>query len=138
MVAVQPSGTVTFVFTDVEGSTALLAGLGAEAYGKALAAHRSVLREVFAAHSGYEVDEAGDGLFYAFASASEAVAAVGQATASLAEGPVRVRAGVHTGEALLDPPKYVGADVHKAAEDHERCPRRTGGAVGGDARVGRR
>jgi predicted ATPase/class 3 adenylate cyclase len=115
VVAVQPSGTVTFVFTDVEGSTALLAGLGAEAYGKALAAHRSVLREVFAAHSGYEVDEAGDGLFYAFASASEAVAAVGQATASLAEGPVRVRAGVHTGEALLDPPKYVGADVHKAA-----------------------
>jgi predicted ATPase/class 3 adenylate cyclase len=114
-VAVQPSGTVTFVFTDVEGSTTLLDGLGAEAYREALAEHRSVLREVFAAHSGYEVDEAGDGLFYAFGSASEAVGAVRQATASLAEGPVRVRIGVHTGEALLDPPKYVGADVHKAA-----------------------
>ena len=114
-VAVQPSGTVTFVFTDVEGSTTLLDGLGAEAYRQALAEHHSVLREVFAAHSGYEVDEAGDGLFYAFGSASEAVGAVRQATASLAEGPVRVRIGVHTGEALLDPPKYVGADVHKAA-----------------------
>ena len=113
--AVQPSGTVTFVFTDVEGSTTLLDGLGADAYREALAEHRSVLREVFAAHSGYEVDEAGDGLFYAFGSASEAVGAVEQATASLAEGPVRVRIGVHTGEALLDPPKYVGADVHKAA-----------------------
>ena len=113
--AVQPSGTVTFVFTDVEGSTTLLDGLGAEAYREALAEHHSVVREVFAAHSGYEVDEAGDGLFYAFGSASEAVGAVRQATASLAEGPVRVRIGVHTGEALLDPPKYVGADVHKAA-----------------------
>ena len=113
--AVQPSGTVTFVFTDVEGSTTLLDGLGAEAYREVLAEHLSVLREVFAAHSGYEVDEAGDGLFYAFGSASEAVRAVAQATALLAEGPVRVRIGVHTGEALLDPPKYVGADVHKAA-----------------------
>ena len=114
-VAVQPSGTVTFVFTDVEGSTTLLDGLGAEAYREALAEHHSVLRGVFAAHSGYEVDEAGDGLFYAFGSASEAVEAVRQATASLADGPVHVRIGVHTGEALLDPPKYVGADVHKAA-----------------------
>jgi predicted ATPase/class 3 adenylate cyclase len=114
-VAVQPSGTVTFVFTDVEGSTALLEGLGAGAYREALAEHRSVLREAFAAHSGYEVDEAGDGLFYAFASASEAVNAVREATASLADGPIRVRVGIHTGEALLDPPKYVGVDVHKAA-----------------------
>jgi predicted ATPase/class 3 adenylate cyclase len=114
-VPLQPSGTVTFVFTDVEGSTTLLDGLGAEAYREALAEHRSVLREVFAAHLGYEVDEAGDGLFYAFGSASEAVGAVRQATASLAQGPVRVRIAVHTGEALLDPPKYVGADVHKAA-----------------------
>jgi predicted ATPase/class 3 adenylate cyclase len=114
-VAVQPSGTVTFVFTDVEGSTALLEALGVVAYRDALAEQRSILREAFAAHSGYEVDEAGDGLFYAFASASEAVRAVAQATASLAQGPVQVRVGVHTGEALLDPPKYVGADVHKAA-----------------------
>jgi predicted ATPase len=114
-VAVQPSGIVTFVFTDIEGSTALLDTLGVEAYKQALADHRRALREAFAAHSGYEVDEAGDGLFYSFASASEAVTAVAQAMTSLADGPVRIRVGVHTGEPLLDPPKYVGPDVHKAA-----------------------
>jgi class 3 adenylate cyclase len=114
-VGVQPSGTVTFVFTDIEGSTALLDDLGAEAYKEALADHRRALREAFGAHSGYEVDEAGDGLFYAFASASNAVTAVAQAMGSLAGGPVRVRVGVHTGEPVLDPPKYVGPDVHKAA-----------------------
>jgi predicted ATPase len=114
-VAVQPSGTVTFVFTDIEGSTALLDDLGAEAYKKALTDHGRALREAFGAYSGYEVDEAGDGFFYAFASASEAVTAVAQAMVSLADGPVRIRVGVHTGEPLLDPPKYVGPDVHKAA-----------------------
>src|SRR5947207_11400797 len=114
-VGVQPSGTVTFVFTDVEGSTALLDDLGAEAYREVLADHRRTVRDAFAAHSGYEVDDAGDGLFYAFASASGAVSAVEQAMASLADGPVRIRVGVHTGEPLLDSPKYIGADVHKAA-----------------------
>jgi predicted ATPase/class 3 adenylate cyclase len=114
-VTVQPSGTVTLVFTDIEGSTALLDELGAEAFKEALADHRRAVREAFAAHSGYEVDDAGDGLFYGFASASEAVTAVEQAMASLANGPVRIRVGVHTGEPLLDPPKYVGPDVHKAA-----------------------
>jgi predicted ATPase/class 3 adenylate cyclase len=114
-VAVQPSGTVTLVFTDIEGSTTLLESLGPEAYKTALADHRRALREAFGAHSGYEVDDAGDGLFYGFASASEAVTAVEQAMASLAEGPVQSRVGVHTGEPLLDPPKYVGPDVHKAA-----------------------
>jgi predicted ATPase len=113
--AVQPSGTVTLVFTDIEGSTALLDELGAEAFKEALADHRRALRDAFGAHSGYEVDDAGDGLFYAFGSGSEAVTAVAQAIASLADGPVRVRVGVHTGEPLLDPPKYVGPDVHKAA-----------------------
>jgi predicted ATPase len=114
-VPVQPSGTVTFVFTDIEGSTALLDEFGAEAYREALADHRRALREAFGAHAGYEVDEAGDGLFYSFASASEAVTAVAQAMASLADGPVRIRVGVHTGEPVLDPPKYVGVDVHKTA-----------------------
>jgi class 3 adenylate cyclase len=113
--AVQPSGTVTFVFTDVEGSTALLDDLGVEAYREVLADHRRTVREAFAAYAGYEVDEAGDGLFYAFASASGAVSAVARAMASLTDGPVRIRVGVHTGEPVLDPPKYVGADVHKAA-----------------------
>jgi class 3 adenylate cyclase len=85
-VALQPSGTVTFVFTDIEGSTVLLDNLGAEAFKEALADHRRALREAFGAHAGYEVDEAGDGLFYPFASASEAVTAVAQAMASLADG----------------------------------------------------
>src|SRR6266536_1467320 len=114
-VTVQTSGTVTLVFTDIEGSTALLDELGAEAFKEALGDHRRALRDAFGAHSGYEVDDAGDGLFYAFASGSEAVTAVAEAMASLAEGPVRIRVGVHTGEPLLDPPKYVGPDVHKAA-----------------------
>jgi predicted ATPase/class 3 adenylate cyclase len=114
-VALQPSGTVTLVFTDVEGSTALLDDLGAEAFREAMADHRRTVREAFAAQSGYEVDEAGDGLFFTFASASGAVSAVAQAMASLDGGPVRIRVGVHTGEPLLDPPKYIGSDVHKAA-----------------------
>jgi predicted ATPase/class 3 adenylate cyclase len=114
-VTVQPSGTVTLVFTDIEGSTVLLDELGAEAFKEALGDHRRALRAAFGTHSGYEVDDAGDGLFYAFASGSEAITAVAQAMASLADGPLRVRVGVHTGEPLLDPPKYVGPDVHKAA-----------------------
>ena len=114
-VALQPSGTVTFVFTDIEGSTALLDELGAEAFKEALADHRRCLRNAFGAHAGYEVDEAGDGLFYAFASAAGAVGAVAQAMASLVDGSVQSRIGVHTGEPALDPPKYVGVDVHKAA-----------------------
>jgi class 3 adenylate cyclase len=96
-VALQPSGTVTLVFTDIEGSTALLDQLGAEAFKEALADHRRALREAFGAHSGYEVDDAGDGLFYAFAAGSQAVTAVAHAMASLADGPVRIRVGVHTG-----------------------------------------
>jgi len=114
-VTVQPSGTVTLVFTDIEGSTALLDELGAEAFKETLGDHRGALRHAFGAHAGYEVDDAGDGLFYAFSSASGAVTAVEQAMGSLADGPVRVRVGVHTGEPLLDPPKYAGPDVHKAA-----------------------
>jgi predicted ATPase/class 3 adenylate cyclase len=114
-VVVQPSGTVTLVFTDIEGSTLLLDNLGVEGYKEVLADHRRAVRDAFVAFSGYEVDDAGDGLFYAFASASGAVSAVAWAMTSLAEGPVRIRVGVHTGEPVLDPPKYVGADVHKAA-----------------------
>src|SRR4029077_6541530 len=81
----------------------------------ALADHRRALREAFGTYSGYEVDDAGDGLFYAFASASAGGTAVEQASACLGDGPVRIRVGVRTGEPLLDPPKYVGPDVHKAA-----------------------
>jgi predicted ATPase/class 3 adenylate cyclase len=111
----QPSGTVTLVFTDIEGSTELLAELGTETYKRALARHRSALREAFRHHHGYEVDQEGDSFFYSFGSATAAVAAVREAMLTLTEGPIRVRVGVHTGEPELDPPKYVGMDVHRAA-----------------------
>jgi predicted ATPase/class 3 adenylate cyclase len=111
----QPAGTVTLVFTDIEGSTRLLAELGEDGYRHALAEHRRVVREAFQRHDGYEVDEEGDAFFYAFASATSAAAAVQQAQGALASGPIRIRIGIHTGEPVLDPPKYVGLDVHKAA-----------------------
>jgi predicted ATPase len=109
----QPSGTVTLVFTDIEGSTRLLRELGQDRYRDALAEHRQIVREAFA--EGYEVDYEGDAFFYAFASAPAAVAAVAQAQRELKEGPIRIRVGLHTGTPALDPPKYVGEDVHLAA-----------------------
>ena len=111
----QPSGTVTLVFTDIEGSTRLLSELGEERYAEALRHHRRVVREVFARFDGYEVDSEGDAFFYAFASAPAAVEAVDEAMRKLVDGPIRVRVGIHTGTPSLDPPKYVGLDVHRAA-----------------------
>src|SRR5829696_7320471 len=110
-----PSGTVTFLFSDVEGSTPLLRELGAERYADALAEHRRVLRDAFAAHGGVEVDMQGDGLFYAFARASDALVAAEEGQRELKRGPVRVRMGVHTGEPLVADEGYVGLDVHRAA-----------------------
>jgi predicted ATPase/class 3 adenylate cyclase/tetratricopeptide (TPR) repeat protein len=111
----QPTGTVTLVFTDIEGSTQLLHELGQESYLKALTEHRRIVREVFGRRRGYEVDYEGDAFFYAFASAREAVEAVSEAQTALGAGPIRIRVGLHTGEPMLDPPKYVGTDVHLAA-----------------------
>jgi class 3 adenylate cyclase len=88
-----PAGTVTFLFTDVEGSTRLLDELGAEAYAAALAKHRRVLRAAFAAHGGVEVDTQGDAIFVAFPTAPGALAAAREATEALAGGPIRVRIG---------------------------------------------
>ncbi len=111
----QPSGTVTLVFTDIEGSTRLLDALGAETYRKALTEHRRIVREAFGRHGGYEVDTAGDGFFAAFATAAEAARAAREAMDDLQGGPIRIRAGIHTGEPIVDPPRYVGIDVHRAA-----------------------
>ena len=111
----QPSGTVTLVFTDIEGSTRLLDELGVDAYREALRQHRRVVRDAFGRFEGYEVDYEGDAFFYAFASARSAVEAVLEAMTGLRDGPIRIRVGVHTGEPGLDPPKYVGIDVHRAA-----------------------
>ena len=111
----QPTGTVTFVFTDIEGSTRLLSGSGPERYRELLAAHRATVRDAFGRLDGYEVDNQGDSFFYAFPSAGQAVAAARAAIDELQPGQVRIRVGVHTGEPVLDGAKYVGIDVHRAA-----------------------
>jgi predicted ATPase/class 3 adenylate cyclase len=109
-----PSGTVTFLFTDIEGSTRLLQEHG-ERYGEALAEHRRTLRAAFGRHGGVEVDTQGDAFFFAFGSANEAAAAAEEAREALADGPIRVRIGIHTGEPQLTDEGYVGIDVHRAA-----------------------
>jgi predicted ATPase len=109
-----PHGTVTFLFTDIEGSTRLLHELGGD-YSGALAAHRRVLRDAFEGHGGVEVDTQGDAFFVAFGSAAEAVAAASEAQAALGEGPIRVRMGLHTGTPELTDEGYVGLDVHLGA-----------------------
>ena len=108
-----PSGTVTFLFTDIEGSTKLLHELG-DAYADALAEHRRVLRDAFERHGGVEVDTQGDAFFVAFARAADALSAARDGQAAL-DGPIRVRMGVHTGEPLVTDEGYVGIDVHRAA-----------------------
>jgi predicted ATPase/class 3 adenylate cyclase len=110
-----PSGTVTFLFTDVEGSTRLLHSLGAEGYAEALAEHRRVIREACSAEGGAEVDTQGDAFFFAFPTAPGALLAASAFTDDLASGPIAVRVGLHTGTPLLTEEGYVGGDVHRAA-----------------------
>src|SRR3954464_956734 len=107
-----PAGTVTFVFTDIEGSTRLLHELG-DGYADALAEHRRVIREAFS--EGVEVDTQGDALFYAFADPRAAAGAAAAAQRALEAGPVRVRMGLHTGTPELAGEGYVGLDVHLGA-----------------------
>jgi class 3 adenylate cyclase len=109
-----PSGTVTFLFTDIEGSTKLLHELR-DGYADALAEHRRLLREAFSRHGGIEVDTQGDAFFVVFESAKDAASAATEAQDLLDEGPIRVRMGLHTGESTVTDEGYVGIDVHKAA-----------------------
>jgi predicted ATPase/class 3 adenylate cyclase len=109
-----PTGTVTFLFTDVEGSTRLLHELG-DGYAEVLAEHRRVLRDAFARHGGVEVDTQGDAFFVAFRKASDALAAAAAGRDALSAGPIRVRMGLHTGEPVVTAEGYVGIDVHRAA-----------------------
>src|SRR6266699_3634769 len=115
-----PMGTVTFLFSDIEGSTRLLKHLG-ERYPTMLEEYRSLVRTAFHACSGHEVDTQGDGFFVAFARASEAIGAAVEMQRSLASHAwpedvvVRVRMGLHTGEPKLTSEGYVGLDVHQAA-----------------------
>lgn len=111
----QPSGTVTLLFSDIEGSTRLLERLGTQSYAGVLEQHRRVLRDVFDRHEGYEVDTEGDSFFVAFARAGDAVAAAAEAQTALSAVGVRVRIGLHTGAPLLAGSNYVGLDVHRAA-----------------------
>ena len=110
-----PTGTVTFVFTDVEGSTRLLHELGVESYADALAEHRRVIRGACIAEGGVEVDTQGDAFFFAFPTAAGALAAALTFNDALSAGPLRVRTGIHTGTPLLADEGYVGHDVHRAA-----------------------
>lgn len=110
-----PTGTVTFLFTDVEGSTKLLHGLGEQSYADALAEHRRALPEIFARHDGVEVDTEGDAFFVAFPTARGALSAAADSRATLEGGPISVRIGVHTGTPLRTDEGYVGVDVHRAA-----------------------
>ncbi len=110
-----PTGTVTFVFTDIEGSTRLLAELGSGRYGAELELHRERVRRAVTAHGGFELGTEGDAFFVVFARASDALSAAGDVQAALTGGPVRVRIGIHTGEPLIVAGNYVGLDIHKAA-----------------------
>jgi predicted ATPase len=115
VVAELPQGTVTFLFTDIEGSTRLLHELGPTAYAEALAEHRRRLRDAFASHGGVEVDTQGDAFFVAFPTAPGAVAAADEGQAALEAGPICVRMGVHTGTPTVTAEGYVGVDVHRGA-----------------------
>ena len=115
-----PEGTVTFLFTDIEGSTQLLHRLR-DKYAILLADHHRILREAFANWDGHEVDTQGDAFFVAFSRATQAVGAAAEAQRKLAEHiwpegvTVRVRMGIHTGESWTGSEGYVGMDVHRAA-----------------------
>jgi predicted ATPase/class 3 adenylate cyclase len=106
--------TLTFLFTDIEGSTRLLQELD-ERYADVLMEHYRVLRKAFRAHGGVEQGTQGDSFFYVFPSASAAVSGAADAQQALGGGPPRVRIGIHTGEAVLTAEGYTGLDVHKAA-----------------------
>jgi len=110
-----PSGIVTLLFTDVEGSTGLLRELGPEQYEEALAEHRRLVREAFGRRGGVEMDTQGDSFFFAFPSPAEAIEAAGEGQQALSVGPISVRMGLHTGSPHVGREGYVGEDVHLAA-----------------------
>lgn len=126
-----PSGAVTFLFSDIEGSTRLVKALR-ERYAKVLAEHRSLVRAALADQAGYEVDTQGDAVFIAFAGAKQAVLCALEVQRALArhEWPagaqVRVRIGIHTGQAVPDGGAYTGLAVHRAARI---CAAARGGQV---------
>jgi class 3 adenylate cyclase len=115
------AGTVTFAFTDIEGSTRLLQELGDDGYGVVSRDHRRIIRETFGSAGGREIDTQGDAFFFSFSRARDAVAAAVDAQRRLRdhEWPegreVRVRMGLHTGEPQVGDEGYLGLDVVRAA-----------------------
>ena len=116
-----PSGTVTFLFSDIEGSTSLLKRLGDARYADLLAMHRRLMRDTFAGHGGQEIDTQGDAFFYSFSRARDAVAAAVAVQRAHAQGTwpddvaVRLRIGLHTGEPAVGDEGYTGLDVVRAS-----------------------
>jgi WD40 repeat protein/class 3 adenylate cyclase len=116
----QPSGTVTFLFTDIQGSTRLLDKLG-DQYAISLEEHHRILRAAIQKWKGTEMDTQGDAFFATFTRALDAVQCAAEAQRELSshtwllDAPIRVRMGLHTGEPLLASTGYVGMDVHRAA-----------------------
>ena len=116
-----PSGTVTFLFSDIEGSTSLLKRLGDASYAELLATHRRLMRETFGGFDGQEIDTQGDAFFYSFPRARNAVAAAVEVQRAHArakwpgEVAVRLRIGLHTGEPAVGDEGYTGLDVVRAS-----------------------
>jgi class 3 adenylate cyclase len=116
-----PSGTVTFLFSDIEGSTSLLKQLGDEQYTELLRTHRRIVRETFGLYHGQEIDTQGDAFFYSFHRAREAVAAAVEVQRehnkqAWPQGvTVRMRLGLHTGEPAIGEEGYTGLDVVRAS-----------------------
>jgi class 3 adenylate cyclase len=119
-VSAVPQGTVTFVFTDIEGSTSLLKRLG-DRYPEVVARHRAIVREELGARGGVEIDTQGDAFFFSFVRATDAVAAAVAAQLRMAaeqwpeDAAVRMRMSLHTGEPVVGEEGYVGIDVVRAA-----------------------
>ena len=109
-----PSGTVTFLFTDIEGSTRLVEALGS-AYVELLAEHRRLIRVAVARQGGVEFGTQGDAIFFAFSDPEDALVAAEHAQQALASSRTRVRMGIHTGTPLLTDEGYAGIDVHRVA-----------------------
>jgi predicted ATPase/class 3 adenylate cyclase len=116
-----PLGTVTFLFTDIEGSTQLVAKIGPKAFRDVLERHNSLIRDAVAAHAGVDAGTAGDSFLIVFRNATSAAAAAIEAQRALAAATwpagaeVRVRMGLHTGQGIAGGDGYVGLDIHRAA-----------------------
>jgi predicted ATPase/class 3 adenylate cyclase len=110
-----PSGIVTMLFTDIEGSTRLIDALGEDRYIEALAEHRHHLRSAFSANNGVEIGTEGDAFFYVFADPGDALAAAARGQQALDPGPIRVRMGLHTGSLRLTSEGYAGRELHRGA-----------------------